>query len=71
MTRAKISRSSVVTMADVGVPRMAQPYFTRSPLRSSCSPTLSAVWPPMEMMMPSGRSFLSTSTTNWYVTGRK
>ena len=70
-TREKISRSSVATTALTGVPSTAQPRRARSPERSSERPTLSAVWPPIEMRIPSGRSFLMISSTKRGVTGRK
>ena len=67
----KISRSSVASTAFVGVPSTATLCSLSTPARSSDSPTLSAVCPPMLMRMPSGRSLRITSATKSCVTGRK
>mmetsp|Transcript_15667 Transcript_15667/g.37383 ORF Transcript_15667/g.37383 Transcript_15667/m.37383 type:complete len:204 (+) Transcript_15667:1277-1888(+) len=68
---AKTSLSSVLMIAAMGVPRTLQPYFLKTPFLSSCTAQLRAVCPPKVQRMPSGRSFLMTSSTNWGVTGRK
>src|SRR3989344_4549226 len=47
-------------MTETGVPRTRTPYFFRTPFFSSASPRLSAVCPPKESAIASGRSFCIT-----------
>mmetsp|Transcript_43481 Transcript_43481/g.63729 ORF Transcript_43481/g.63729 Transcript_43481/m.63729 type:complete len:268 (+) Transcript_43481:2598-3401(+) len=68
---AKMSRSSVASMTGICVPSTCTLYLARMPFFSKSTPQFSAVWPPMEITMPSGRSRLSTCSTNSAVTGRK
>jgi len=68
---AKSSRSSVVTMARIGVPSTLTPYFAKIPSSSSLTAQFKAVWPPKVHKMPSGRSRSITCVTNSTVTGKK
>mmetsp|Transcript_74449 Transcript_74449/g.205204 ORF Transcript_74449/g.205204 Transcript_74449/m.205204 type:complete len:217 (-) Transcript_74449:1203-1853(-) len=67
----KMPRSSVASMDATDVPSTRTPYLARMPRFSSSTPQLRPVWPPMERMMPSGRSRSSTCSTYSGVTGRR
>ena len=53
---ANKSRSSVISMARVGVPNTRTLYFSNMPAFSSANPQFSPVCPPKLSKIPSGRS---------------
>ena len=57
------SRSSVYMIASTDVPRTFTPYLASVPLVYNSVPQFSAVCPPKASRMPSGFSFLITSST--------
>ena len=65
------SRSSVFMMAATLVPSTSTPYASNTPLWYSSVPQFSAVCPPKDSSMPSGRSFLIISVTKKVLTGKK
>src|SRR5574344_88902 len=65
------SRSSVIIMASTEVPKTFTPYFCNVPERYNEVPQFNAVCPPNASKIPSGCSFLITSSTKYGVTGRK
>mmetsp|Transcript_34673 Transcript_34673/g.114873 ORF Transcript_34673/g.114873 Transcript_34673/m.114873 type:complete len:217 (-) Transcript_34673:1588-2238(-) len=65
----KMPRSSVASMAATDVPSTRTPYFSSTPLFSSATPQLRPVWPPIERMIPSGRSRSMIVSTVSGVTG--
>ena len=67
----KSSRSSVISIPLIWVPRTLTPYFSRAPFLASPTPQLRAVCPPNPRSMASGLSFSMTSVTNSGLTGRK
>eukprot|EP00967_Tisochrysis_lutea_P103564 scaffold156435_cov24-Tisochrysis_lutea.AAC.3 len=62
-------RSSVASMTSTCVPRTRTPYFCSTPRFSSATPQLRPVWPPIDRMMPSGRSRSMIDSTTSAVTG--
>ena len=69
MLLAKSSRSSVVIMVCIWVPRTLTPSFSNSSF--ICIPTCNAVWPPKVTYIASGLSYSMILRTESAVTGRK
>ena len=65
------SRSSVMMIVSTDVPSTLTSYLSKIPAWSISTPQLSAVWPPIERMMPSGFSFWMMLSTCLGVTGMK
>ncbi len=63
------SRFSPRSIASMLAPISSTPYFSSTPLASSCTAQLSAVWPPSVASRASGRSFSITFSTNSAVIG--
>ena len=67
----KMPRSSVASIDATEVPSTRTPYFSRIPAFSSSIPQLRPVWPPIDRMIPSGRSRSITCSTYSRVTGSR
>jgi hypothetical protein len=71
MILTNFARSSVALIPRSGVPSTRVPDLLSAPESESWTPQLSAVWPPNESRIPSGRSASRIGATNSGTSGWK